>query len=367
MYISKIDFKLISNSVNKIFSPFVYGIVIAYILNSIVRFFENKIYGEIGFLNLNAKHKRIISITTAYVLFLGALFWIIGYILPEVSSSIQNIVVFFKKIDINYLKNNLGSLIDNSYFIEISDEIANYIMNFIDRTLGTVINNAKYIPDMINTIISGTVGIASYLLNLVLGMVIAFYILQDKEKIGEFVSKIVYAFVEKKSGDEIINLAQYSNDVFEKFFIGKTLDSLIIGLIFFIGCLIIKPDYTIFLSLIIGVTNMIPYFGPFIGAVPVIFLTLLTQPIKAVWLAIFIFVLQQFDGIILGPKILGNSIGVKPIGVIFAILAGGALFGPLGMFFGVPVFSVILSLFKEFIESKYKQKQELSKENKYNE
>ncbi|MDE6357046.1 MAG: AI-2E family transporter, partial [Eubacteriales bacterium] len=122
---------------------------------------------------------------------------------------------------------------------------------------------------------------------------------------------------------------------------------------------IIKPPFVVLLSIIIGVTNMIPFFGPFIGAIPVILITLvsdITNPLKCVWIGIFILALQQFDGNILGPKILGDSIGVKPLGIVFAIIVAGALFGPAGMFFGVPVFAVIFNLFSNYIEKRYNQK-----------
>ena len=163
----------------------------------------------------------------------------------------------------------------------------------------------------------------------------------------------------KKLANNLIQFCKEANYTFEKFFVGKIIDSTIIGIIFFVGAKLLKAPFAMLLSIIIGVTNMIPFFGPFIGAIPVIFITLMfdiTNPLKAVWMAIFILLLQQFDGNILGPKILGDSIGIKPVGIIFSIIVGGAIFGPAGMFFGVPIFAVIFSVFNRFIDKKYSRK-----------
>lgn len=341
--------------VGNILAPFMYGLIIAYIINAGMRNLENNIFGKINYMKERPKVNRSVSIAATYIILLGAILWIIGYIIPEVILSIQNIVAFFKKIDIKYIENILESSFSNS----ISPEISAYITNIIEKLLNTIMNSVKYLPDMLNTIISGTVGIASYLLDLILGLVIAFYMLMDKETFAQEASKILYAFFNKNNAKKVISIAKESNSVFENFFIGKLIDSFIIGIIFFVGCLFIKPNYSLLLSLIIGVTNMIPYFGPFIGAIPVVLITLLSNPlhpVKALWITIFILILQQFDGIILGPKILGNSIGVKPIGIIFAIIIGGALFGPLGMFFGVPVFAVILTMIRSSIDKRYDNK-----------
>lgn len=354
-FISNFKVENIFGYITNILAPFIYGLIIAYIINSGMRTLENKVFGRINYLNTHKKMKRSISIATTYIILLGAVFWIIGYIAPEVILSIQNIIDFFKRIDITYIE----YILESSFFNVISPEISEYITNFIENMLTYVVDSVKYIPDMVNAMISGTVSVASYLLDVILGLVIAFYMLMDKEVFAEEISKILYVIFNKKRAEKIIDVAKESNTTFESFFIGKFIDSFIIGIIFFVGCLFIKPGYSLLLSLIIGVTNMIPYFGPFIGAVPVVLITLLSNPLhplKALWIIIFIFILQQFDGIILGPKILGDSIGVKPIGIIFAIIIGGALFGPLGMFFGVPIFAVILTMLRSSIDKKYDYK-----------
>ena len=195
---------------------------------------------------------------------------------------------------------------------------------------------------------------------------------ENKERFSSFASEIfsfnivstlvsysllfLFILFSKKQVESIASTIKYTNSVFNSFVVGKTIDSLIIAIIFFIGSIILNLPYPMLFAIIIGITNMIPYFGPFIGAVPVVALTILINPIKGLWVLIFIVVLQQFDGVILGPRILGDSIGLKPIGVIFAIIVGGAIAGPLGMFFGVPIFSVIFTIFSNFVEKLYNSK-----------
>lgn len=344
------DFKIAGflGAAFKVMSPFIYGLIIAYILNSFVGWFEESVLGR-GKLK-SPKLKRILSVTAAYLILLGTLVFLAGYILPELVLSIQNIIVFFRGLDINTIEAVISDM------PMLDTEVAGYLNSLLERLLGMILDGTKYIPNMLNAIIAGTVGFANNLLDFIIGLIIAFYMLCDKERFASLCTKVLYVFTNRRIGDKIILVARNSNSVFRKFFVGKIIDSLIIGILFFIGCLFIKPPYILLLSIIIGITNIIPYFGPFIGAVPVIFITFLSDPSKSLWIAIFILVLQQFDGNILGPRILGDSTGLKPIGVIFAIVIFGALFGPLGMFFGVPIFAVLSSMFTEFIERKYNQK-----------
>ncbi len=257
-----------------------------------------------------------------------------------------------KTFDFNYLEN----LIKES--LPLNEDISSEVFDKGKSFITELINN---IPEVFNKVISSTFGIASILLNFILGIVISIYILFDKENIAKFNKKILYAFSNETTGKNILKFFKDSNDTFEKFFVGKIIDSAIIGVIFFIGASIINPPFILLLSIIIGITNIIPFFGPFIGGIPVILITLITDvshPEKALWLLIFILALQQFDGNILGPKILGDSIGVKPLGIIFSIIIAGDIFGPAGMFFGVPVFAVIFNLFSNYISKRYNSKYE---------
>lgn len=347
---SKLDVSIAIKETKDILAPFIYGIGIAYVLNSSLKFLENKVFSKIKYLDNRKNLKRGLAITTAYVLLFSFLIWLISYLIPEIQKSILDVSEYFKTFDINsfdkMLKENIP-LNDKTIY-----EISSYIEEFSEKVL------AQF-PIYIKKILSSTINIASVLLNVILGIVISVYILFDKEAISKRTKKIIFAILSEKPATGLIQFCKEANYTFEKFFVGKIIDSTIIGIIFFVGATLLKAPFAMLLSIIIGVTNMIPFFGPFIGAFPVIFITLMfdiTNPLKAVWMAIFILLLQQFDGNILGPKILGDSIGIKPIGIIFSIIVGGALFGPAGMFFGVPIFAVIFSTFNRFIDKKYSKK-----------
>lgn len=333
-----------------ILAPFIYGIGIAYVLNPSLKFIENKILIKSKYINERKTLKRCISIGATYIILFSFLIWLISYLIPEVRNSVQDVSSKIKTLDVNSLELTIKK------YIPITDAMSQELFSKINEILAKIINN---IPNALNKIVSGTVGIASVILNIILGIVISIYILFDKENIGTFNKKMMYAFSNKTLANNILKFCKDANETFEKFFVGKIIDSAIIGIIFFIGLSIIKPPFAVLLSIIIAVTNIIPFFGPFIGGIPVVLITLvtdITNPLKSVWIAIFILALQQFDGNILGPKILGDSIGVKPLGIIFSIIVAGALFGPAGMFFGVPVFAVIFNLFSSYIEKKYLEK-----------
>ncbi len=343
---SNLDITLVYKEARDILSPFIYGIGIAYILNSNLKFLEASVFKNIKKKNI----KRGLSITTTYVLLFSFLIWLISYLLPEIRNSLFDVSEYFKNFDINsfdkMIKENIP--IDNKTI----EEITVYMQDILAKFL-------KEFPNYAKKILSSTINIASVILNVILGIVISIYILFDKENIAKRSRKITFAILPKKTAISLINFCKESNSTFEKFFVGKIIDSTIIGLIFFAGASLLKAPFAVLLSIIIAVTNMIPFFGPFIGAIPTVFITLMfdiSNPLKAVWITIFILLLQQFDGNILGPKILGDSIGVKPIGIIFAIIVGGAIFGPAGMFFGVPIFAVIFSTFNKFIDKKYFEK-----------
>lgn len=180
--------------------------------------------------------------------------------------------------------------------------------------------------------------------------------LKDKEYFARNFSRLTYAIFPKNKAEIIIEFFKEIKEAFSKFFVGKALDSLIIGILCFIGCLIMKVRYALLISLIVGVTNMIPYFGPFIGMIPAAIITVFYSPFKALWVIIFIFLLQQFDGLYLGPKILGIQVGLKPFWIILAILVGGGFFGVWGMLFAVPIAAVVKTVLGKYVTKQHKQK-----------
>lgn len=194
------------------------------------------------------------------------------------------------------------------------------------------------------------------ILNFIVGLIIAIYTLFEKEKFIGQMKKILYSLFQRNSVDKVIKITHDSNRIFSGFIIGKLIDSLIIGVLCFIGMYILNLPYALLISVVIGVTNIIPYFGPFIGAIPSILIILIDAPVKGLIFAIFILVLQQIDGNIIGPKILGDSTGLTAFWVIFAVTLGGGLFGVPGMIVGVPAFAVIYSLIRVWINGRLKEK-----------
>ena len=179
----------------------------------------------------------------------------------------------------------------------------------------------------------------------------------SKETLIAQLKKALYAILKKETAQNLVRFARESHKIFSGFVNGKLLDSLIIGILCFIGMSIIGFEFTMLISFIVCCTNVIPFFGPFLGAIPSILILLMVNPWQALWFAIFVFVLQQLDGNVIGPKILGDSTGLPALWVMFAILVGGGIFGIIGMFIGVPLFSVLYTLVKEYVEERLDQKQ----------
>lgn len=342
-----------------VLSPFIYGAVMAYLLNIGTRCLEKRVFSRIKYFQTNdpkiKKRERILSITIALIILIGAIIGIVSYIIPEIMSSVQNIINIAIGFDYTGIKKWVDNFLIQNHIV-LGSEAYNSLITSINNIMETFTDWLKYLPNMIWSIVTHAVSIASSLLNVIMGLIIAFYLLMDKEKVVSFGKIVLKSLLPEKHAVIIIRNIKVVNDTFNSFFTGKTLDSLIIGIIFFIGAVILNIPYPLLFSIIIAITNMIPYFGPFIGAVPVTALTVLVSPVKGIWVLIFIIILQQFDGIILGPKILGDSIGLKPIGVIFAIIVGGAIAGPLGMFFGVPIFACLFKLLFDFINKIYEKK-----------
>ena len=196
----------------------------------------------------------------------------------------------------------------------------------------------------------------SSLWNIILGIIISIYMLIDKEKLCALIKKITYATFSKEWTLKLIDLTRRTNDTFGKFIIGKIIDSTIIGILTFIILSIFDMPYTILISVIIGITNIIPFFGPFFGAIPSFVIIMFVSFPKAIWFLIIILIIQQLDGNIIGPKILGDSIGISAFWILFSLLIAGKVLGLTGMIIGVPLFAVVYSVIKEIVESNLKKK-----------
>lgn len=354
-----------------ILSPFVIGVIVAYILNCITNFLERKILIHFKIFRSPSKKirkaRRKFSILISFICLIGIITGIIAYIIPEIISSTENIINFIVSMDYTSIHTSVNSfLIKNNIYI--NPDTVKHVLQSLTGFISSLADSLQYIPNMISSVVTYSINFASSVVNAILGLMISVYILTDKEEIVALGKKIIRAWFSNDVCNTMTKCVKEINHTFNQFFVGKLIDSLIIGILFYIIAMIFSFPYPSLCALIIGITNMIPYFGPFIGAVPVIALTLLVSPVTAIGVLIAILILQQFDGIILGPKILGDSIDLKPIGVIFAITIGGAIAGPLGMFFGVPIFSVICKFAMITIDKHYNKKQlKLAEEAKKNE
>ena len=278
-------------------------------------------------------------------------------ILSHIVPSIQNIVLNFD----NYLS-NFTLWIDE--LLENNTKIQDYVLNMIDKYSNEleIWLNEKILTvssELIKTVSLSVINVLAVIWDFIIGFIIAIYVLASKETFAGQSKKVVYALIKQEKANIIINNFRFTHKTFIGFVGGKIIDSIIIGFLCLIGTSIMGTPYAALVSLIIGVTNIIPFFGPFLGAIPttiLIFVVDPVHPLNCLYFVIFILVLQQFDGNILGPKILGNSTGISGFWVIFSITFFGGLFGVLGMIIGVPVFAVIYAMIKAYIGDSLRKK-----------
>ena len=331
-------------------APFFLGFAFAYVMNPFMRFFEEKLKQCSPKFSEKPRATRTLCILANYFIIIGGSVWIIIYLLPEVKTSIITFASMLPTYS-EELNERIAVMFNQIDFINSID-----VQNAINHVLKPVVDASKDVPSLLETIIGNIYFFGRATLNFVMAVFIAFYMLLDKENFSHQAHKIVYALTTEEKADHIFRVSDRINHIFQEFIIGKAVDSLIIGILAFVGLSILKAPFPQILSLIIGVTNMIPYFGPFIGAIPAVIITLLIAPLKSVAVMIFILILQQFDGNYLGPKILGNSLDLSPLWIILAVVVGGATLGPLGMFIGVPIFATFKTFSSEFIGRRYDEK-----------
>lgn len=340
-----------------IFSPIFYGLLIAYLMNPAVAFFERHLvrYTHPTTTTQN-KRLRVLSIVIVYLCLFGTIFLTIRFLVPQI---LENIKVLITNLPtyVDEFQNMLFKLQTAINERLASPDLSQFVNEVINPTQVRELINPKALQTIFDKLVASTMTITGTLLNLVIGFVISVYAIMQKETFINGSKRTLYAIFKVSTAQKIIDVVVEAHTAIINFFIGKSLDSLIIGIICFIGLSILKNPYALLLSFIVGVFNMIPYFGPFIGAIPAVVLTLFEGVGPAIIVGIFIFFLQQFDGLILGPKILGESIGITPFWIISAITIGGALAGPLGMFFASPILAVILAMINRWIDKRLEHKQ----------
>lgn len=344
-------FEAIAGIVGKIFNilaPILYGVAIAYILNPIMVFWEEKFCSLLSKKNTNIeriqKVSRGLGIFISLLMAIAVLFVIFYLVLPELISTVYGLIISIPG-QLEEFEQYLTGLMDsNSEFSALVQPIIASITDWFEGWLRNDLFN------QVTGITTGLFNFVNVLVDIILGFIISVYVLSGKDM---FISKskmIIYACLSRENANAVLDIARKSNLIFSGFISGKLIDSLIIGVLCFVGLSILRMPYAILISVIVGVTNVIPFFGPYIGAIPSAFLILLVNPIQGLYFVIFILVLQQIDGNIIGPKILGGFTGLSAFWVVFAILLGGGLFGFIGMLLGVPVFAVIYYIAGQVIE-----------------
>lgn len=340
--------------------PIIDGFVLAYlitpILNKVEKCIIKPIYikADIPMTSKNKQRMRAISILLTIVLILIVFYEFFGLIIPEVIRSVQSII-FQMPVYVNNLTNWALGLIKDNPDLEIAvnqliNQYSAKIMDYVNTNL------LPHINELIKTLSLSVLGVFKAFWNFIIGFILSIYVLGSKEKFAGQAKKIAYALFDRKGGNELISNFRFIHSTFIGFIGGKIVDSIIIGIICFICTNIIGTPYAILVSVIVGVTNVIPFFGPWIGGIPSALLVLMVDPLQALYFVILILVIQQFDGNILGPKILGDSTGLSGFWVIFAITIFSGLFGVLGMIVGVPIFAVIYAAIKSVVNRLLRKK-----------
>lgn len=344
----------------KILSPFIWGLVICYLLAPLMRALERGAFLSLG-RRLYQKSKksngerfaRNLSVLVSEIIMLALMAALVYLILPQLYSSLETIVVNSNTYIAN-VTNWVTKMLEDYPEIEryASQLLGTVNTNLMDWIQGTVL------PELGSLVTNVTTGVYYVLMgvyNLVIGIIVSVYILSNLEGFTASAKRMLYSLFPVETAEKIREGLAFTDRTFMGFINGKLLDSAIIGLICYIVCAILKMPYALLVSVIVGVTNVIPFFGPFIGAVPSAIIILMVSPLKCLIFIVFIIVLQQVDGNIIGPKILGSSIGINGFWVMFSIILGAGLFGFWGMLLGVPVFVVIYTAINSRIERRLKE------------
>ncbi|MDK2866058.1 MAG: hypothetical protein PWP51_2036 [Clostridiales bacterium] len=317
-------------------TPVLYAFIITYILDYLVRYIEK-----------HTRLNRTLSILLTFIIFISLITLVGALIIPRIVSAVNTIIIALGNMDID-LNQIFRQDFNNIYLNEIQQSIINTVTPMVQKLTNATGNFVLLIVNKIQQITSG-------LISFIVSLIISIYMLADKPDLVARIKRFIYANFNDQQAAVIFDVSYKAHKIFKAFVIGKLIDSLIIGCLSFVIFTIFKFEFALLIAFIIGLTNMIPYFGPFLGAVPASIITYIAapdQPVLVVWMLIAILVIQQLDGWVIGPYILGDSVGVSAFWIIVAVTVGGATFGVVGMFMGVPT----LVLFKTIIEDNIQHK-----------
>lgn len=347
-------------TIKTIVSPFIYGFVMAYLLSPIYNATVRGLYKLLGKYFKNKQRLfsfcKLVASIVAVVCLIGAVAGLIALIVPQVIESLTGILKSLPQrlTQLSALFNDITSKMDNKRLaMKMSEIYAQVQTNLIELAQTKLIPGMGTLVGQVSTQVLLTL---KTMMNVMIGVMACVYMLNSKERFQGQFKKVILATLPKEKAEAVFDFAKFTNRTFGGFINGKIIDSIIIGIICFILMKIFGFPYPILISAIIGITNVIPFFGPFIGAIPAAIIILLVSPIHALYFLILIFILQQVDGNIIGPAILGNTTGIASFWVLFSIVIGGGLFGFIGMVLGVPVFAIIYYYFSRSINKRLEAK-----------
>ena len=345
-----------------VLTPVLYGLGMAYLLAPIVNFLERAI------LRLRDKlerkrgrairiHKgwlRAASIFLTWAVVLVLVYLLLSMLVPQLVDSITTLVNNLESYYTTIYDWVTGLLSDNPELTDLFNRYYNETIQWLTTKLLPGLQTA--VTNFTGSLVTGVWSVVIFTKNFLIGIIVSVYLLAAKEKSAARCCKLLYGVLPEEQAKFAMRGFRRMDHIFSGFVRGKLLDSLIIGILCFIGCSILKLPYTPLVSVVVGVTNVIPFFGPFLGAIPCALLILLVSPLKCLYFVIFIFLLQQLDGNVIGPKILGESTGISSLWVIVAILVGGGFGGVLGMFLGVPIFACLQVLVRWLLNTRLEKR-----------
>lgn len=334
-----------------ILSPILIGIALAFMLNIPMKFFENKVLRSLdnSKKTFAKKLKRPLAILITLFIVFGIILTLIFFVVPQLSHSISTLINILPSSISSIEKSLSSSLHSTDLFNKIWPTFANIwneILSAITSVTGSVITN----------IVNLTIGITTTIVNFFMAFILSIYMLASKEKLLHQCKKLIYAFIPLKHSNRIMEVVHISNKMFSAFITGQFIEAIIIGVMCFVGMTICGMPYSILISIIIGVTALIPVFGAFIGIIPGIFILLTVSPATAFWFIILIIVIQQIEGNIIYPRVVGNSLGIAGIWIMISMLIGADTFGLIGMILGIPLFGVFYTILSRVVNSKLKDK-----------
>lgn len=334
-----------------IIKPIIIALAMAFVLNILMRIFENKVF---FFLDKQKSKflrnlKRPLSILATFLFVIGMIVGITLFVIPQFIESLSTLIDAVP----GYLNSFEAMLDKHLSSIELMKVIQDSVIDAWKEVLQVV---GQLIGKSVTGILSVTVNITNMIFNFVVALVLAIYLLANKEKLILQSKKLLFAFLKRDVVEKILEVGRLTNVTFSSFIGGQCTEAIILGILCFIGMNIFKMPYALLISVLISVTSLIPVFGAFIGTIPAVFIILIINPIKAIWFVIFIIVLQQLEGNIIYPKVVGSSVGLSAIWVMVAITVGGSAFGLIGMLIGVPTVSVIYQLVSNATNNKLNKK-----------